>query len=58
VTNSVGFAGPDERYEVAIMYQVAPGGTLAGGVHTISDVVALLFGVPVPASITVPAPDG
>lgn len=58
VTNTVGFAGPDERYLVAVMYQVDPSGSLAGGVHTISDVVALLFGVSVPAQITVPAPDG
>ncbi|MFZ0119923.1 MAG: tat pathway signal sequence [Pseudonocardiaceae bacterium] len=58
VTNTVGFAGPDERYLIAVMYQVDPHGTLAGGVHTVSDVVALLFGVPVPARITVPSPDG
>ena len=58
VTNTVGFAGPDERYLIAVMYQVAPSGTLDGGVHTVSDVVALLFGVPIPARITVPAPDG
>jgi hypothetical protein len=58
VTNTVGFAGPDERYLIAEMYQVDPRGTLPGGVHTVSDVVALLFGVPVPARITVPAPDG
>jgi hypothetical protein len=58
VTNTIGFAGPDERYRIAVMYQVDPSGTLAAGVHTVSDVVALLFGVPVPAHITVPAPDG
>ena len=58
VTNTIGFAGPGERYLIAVMYQVDPSGTLAGGVHTVSDVVALLFGVPVPAHITVPAPDG
>jgi hypothetical protein len=58
VTNTIGFAGPDERYLIAVMYQVDPSGTLAAGVHTVSDVVALLFGVPVPAHITVPAPDG
>jgi beta-lactamase class A len=58
VTNTIGFAGPDERYLIAVMYQVAPSGTLAGGVHTISDVVALLFGEPVPARVTVPPPDG
>jgi hypothetical protein len=58
VTNTVGFAGSDERYLVAVMYQLDPSGTLAGGVHAVSDVVALLFGEPVPAPITVPAPDG
>ncbi len=58
VTDTVGFAGPDERYTLAIMYQVGPAGSLAGGVHAVSDVAALLFGRPVPASITVPAPDG
>jgi hypothetical protein len=58
VTNTIGFAGPGERYLVAVMYQLDPSGTLSGGVHTVSDVVALLFGVPVPAHITVPAPDG
>jgi hypothetical protein len=58
VTNTIGFAGPDERYLIAVMYQVDPSGTLAAGVHAVSDVVALLFGEPVPARITVPAPDG
>jgi hypothetical protein len=58
VTSTVGFAGPDERYLIAVTYQVDPRGTLAYGVHTVSDVVALLFGVPVPAHVTVPAPDG
>jgi hypothetical protein len=58
VTNTIGFAGPDERYLIAVMYQVDPSGTLATGVHTVSDVVALLFGGTVPAHITVPAPDG
>lgn len=58
VTDTVGFAGPDERYTVAIMYQVGPAGSLAGGVHEVSDVAALLFGRPTPAPIAVPAPDG
>jgi hypothetical protein len=58
VTDTVGFAGPDERYTVAIMYQVGPSGSLADGVHAVSDVAALLFGAPTPARITVPAPDG
>lgn len=58
VTDTVGFAGPDERYVVAIMYQVAPGGSLADGVHAVSDVAAMLFGAPVPAPVTIPEPDG
>jgi hypothetical protein len=58
VTDTVGFAGPGERYAVAIMYQVDPAGSLADGVHAVSDVAALLFGAPVPARVTVPAPDG
>jgi hypothetical protein len=58
VTNTTGFAGPEERYLIAVMYQVDPSGSLAGGVHAVSDVVALLFGVPVQAQVTVPAPDG
>ncbi|HEX3258885.1 MAG TPA: tat pathway signal sequence, partial [Pseudonocardia sp.] len=58
VTDTVGFAGPAQRYTLAIMYQVGPAGSLADGVHAVSDVAALLFGAPVPARITVPAPDG
>ena len=58
VTDTVGFAGPDERYGVAEMYQVDPAGSLAGGVHAVSDLVALLFGRATPAPVTVPAPDG
>lgn len=58
VADTVGFAGPDERYAVAAMYQVDPAGSLADGVHAVSDVAALLFGQPVPARVTVPAPDG
>jgi hypothetical protein len=58
VTDTVGFAGPDERYVVAVMHQLDPAGTLPEGVHTVSDLVALLFGQPVPAPVTVPAPDG
>ena len=44
VTDTVGFAGPDERYVVAVMDQLDPAGTLPEGVHTVSDLVALLFG--------------
>jgi hypothetical protein len=58
VTDTVGFAGPDQRYTLAIMYQVGPSGSLADGVHAVSDVAAMLFGRAVPAPVTVPAPDG
>jgi len=58
VTDTVGFAGPDERYALAVMYQVDPSGSLADGVHAVSDVSALLFGAPVPAPVEVPEPDG
>lgn len=58
VADTVGFAGPGERYVVAVTYQVDPAGSLADGVHAVSDVVAILFGRPVPAPVTVPAPDG
>ncbi|MGI5132690.1 tat pathway signal sequence [Pseudonocardia sp. CA-107938] len=58
VTDTVGFAGPAERYVVAVGYQVDPAGSLADGVHTVSDAVALLFGRPVPAPVVVPEPDG
>ena len=54
VTHSVGFAGPEEQYEIAIMYDQDPGGTVDVGVHTVSDVVATVFGAPVPATVTVP----
>ncbi|GAA4210042.1 serine hydrolase [Actinocatenispora rupis] len=58
VLNTVGFAGADERFEVAVMFQVQPHSTIAYGAHTVSDVCGLLFGVPAPAKITVPTPDG
>jgi hypothetical protein len=54
VTHSVGFAGPDSRYAIAIMYDQAPGGTVTTGVHTVSDIVATIFGAPTPAKITEP----
>lgn len=57
VAATVGFAGPDERYVVAVTDQMPSPGSLAGGVHTVSDVVALLFGQPVPAPVTLPDPD-
>ena len=59
VANSVGFAGPDARYVVALMYQLPPGvnskdGTIDAGVHRVSDLVATVFGAAVPAPVTVP----
>jgi hypothetical protein len=59
VANSVGFAGPDGRYVVALMYQLPPGvnskdGTIDAGVHRVSDLVATVFGAAVPAAVTVP----
>jgi hypothetical protein len=57
VTATAGFAGPDERYVVAVTDQQPSPGSLPGGVHAVSDVVAQLFGQPVPAPVTVPEPD-
>jgi hypothetical protein len=54
-TSSVGFAGPGERYVVAVMDDLPPGAGIAPGVHATSDVVATIFGAPAPAAVTVPA---
>jgi hypothetical protein len=56
VTHSVGFAGPDTRYAVVIMFDQPPGATLDTGVHTVSDVIATVFGAKTPADVTVPNP--
>jgi len=56
VTNAVGFAGPQERYAVAVMYQLPPGPGIDVGVHTVSDLVATVFGSSTPAPVTVPDP--
>jgi hypothetical protein len=53
-TSSVGFAGPDQRYVVAVMDDLPPGAGIAPGVHATSDVVATIFGAPTPAAVTVP----
>jgi hypothetical protein len=53
-TSSVGFAGPGERYVVAVMDDLPPGAGIAAGVHAVSDVVAAVFGAAVPAAVTVP----
>jgi hypothetical protein len=56
-TSAVGFAGPNERYVVAVMYHLPPGsGTIGAGVHAVSDAVATVFGAPTPAPVTVPDP--
>lgn len=58
ITATVGFAGPDERYVVAAMYHQPPGGdTIAKGVHVLSDLIATVFGQPVPAPVTIPDRD-
>jgi hypothetical protein len=55
ITATVGFAGPSERYVVAAMYHQLPGGdTIKRGVQVVTDLVALVFGQPVPAPITIP----
>ncbi|NJC69087.1 serine hydrolase [Planosporangium thailandense] len=55
VTDSVGFAGPEARYAIAIMFDQPPGGTLDAGVHTASDVIATALGAKTPADVTVPS---
>jgi hypothetical protein len=55
VTHSVGFAGPGERYVIAVWYRLPPSGSLNSGVQAVSDVVALVFGAPVPAKVSAPA---
>jgi hypothetical protein len=60
VTHSVGFAGPDAQYAVAVMYDLPAGAKIDTGVHAVSDVIATLFGAPTPAPVKVPpaAPAG
>jgi hypothetical protein len=55
INATVGFAGPDQRYIVAAMYHQNPGGdTDAKGVQVLTDLTALVFGLPVPAPVVVP----
>ena len=56
VTNAVGFAGPNQRYLVALMYELPPDLEIGDGVHAVSDLVATVFGAKVPATVTVPDP--
>jgi hypothetical protein len=56
ITATVGFAGDDERYVIAAMYHQLPGGdTIERGVQVLTDVVATVFGAPVPAPVVVPS---
>jgi hypothetical protein len=54
LVHTVGFAGPQERYVVVVMYSLPPDGTLHDGVQAVSDEVALVFGGRTPAKITMP----
>lgn len=53
VTHSVGFAGPGERYAVAVTYELPAGASLTDGVRTVSTLVAIAFGAPTPAPLLV-----
>jgi hypothetical protein len=55
-TNTFGFAGPQHRYTVAVMYHLPPGPGIDVGVHAVSDLIANLFGARTPAQVTVPDP--
>jgi hypothetical protein len=46
VVHSVGFAGPGERYVVAVMYDLPAGPGAKTGAQAVTDVVALAFGRP------------
>jgi hypothetical protein len=56
VTSTMGFVGPGERYVVAALYDQPPGdlGSIAIGVRLLTDLVATVFGAPVPAPAVVP----
>jgi hypothetical protein len=54
VTHSVGFAGPDAQYVVVVMFDQPAGAKIDTGVHTVSDLVATIFGAKTPAAVTVP----
>ncbi len=58
VTNSVGFAGPEAQYVVAVTFDQPAGAQLGTGVRTVSDLVATALGAKVPAQVTVPQPAG
>jgi hypothetical protein len=53
VVHSVGFAGPGERYVVAVMYDLPKGRGVKEGAQAVTDVVTLAFGRP---KVTVSGP--
>lgn len=53
-THTVGFAGPGERYVVVVTYSLPASGTLSEGCHTVSNLVATIFGTAIPAKISTP----
>jgi hypothetical protein len=54
LTSSIGFAGPDERYVLALMYDMPPGqDSLKLGAQTVSDIAATLFGASTPAPVVI-----
>jgi hypothetical protein len=56
ITATVGFVGPGERFVVAAMYHQPPrGGSIERGVHVLTDLVATVFGAPVPAPAVIPS---
>ncbi len=55
IAHTVGFAGPDERYIVTVMYSLPAGRQLETGVQAVSDIVALIFGGPTPAEVSEPS---
>ena len=56
VLATAGFVGADERYLVSALYDEPPGGiaSIAVGVHLLTDLVAVIFGAPLPAPAEVP----
>jgi hypothetical protein len=55
ITATTGFAGAGERYVVAAMFDQVPGGdSVETGVHVLTDLVATVFGAPVPAPAVIP----
>jgi hypothetical protein len=54
LTSSIGFAGPNERYILALMYDMPPGqDSLKLGAQTVSDIAATLFGGSTPAPVVI-----